>query len=177
MVATERRLTLKEFLKLPERKPALEYCADGMVRQKVAPKGRHSVLQGELFSFFNAAGRPTKIAFAFPELRTTYAGASHVPDVAVYRWERIPRTASGEIEDEFFEPPDIAIEIVSPRQSRRKLSDRCQWYVDHGVPLALLVDPRDHSITIFRPGMARDKLQGTDQIDFGAIVPGLRLVV
>ena len=43
------------------------------------------------------------------------AGASRVPDVAVYRWARIPRDDGGEIKDDFLEPPDIAIEIMSPR--------------------------------------------------------------
>jgi Uma2 family endonuclease len=177
MVATQRGLTLAEFLELPERKPALEFHPDGVVRQKVSPKGRHSVLQGEFVEYFNLAGKPRKIARAFPELRTTYAGASHVPDVSVYDWERIPRGPGGEVADEFLEPPDVAIEIVSPRQSLSKLRRRCQWYVDHGVPLALLVDPRDRSITLFRAGASPAKLRGADQVDFDAIIPGLRLVV
>jgi Uma2 family endonuclease len=176
MVATERRLTLEEFLKLPERKPALQFL-NGVVTQKVTPKGRHSALQLELGEYFNRAGRRQKIARAFTELRTTYAGASPVPDVVVYRWDRIPRAPTGELADEFFEPPDIAIEIVSPKQSMPKLRKLCQWYVDNGVPIALLVEPGDHSITLFRPGAPPEKLQGTDQIDFDAIIPGLRLVV
>jgi hypothetical protein len=36
MAITQRRLTLEEFLKLPEEKPYLELI-DGVVRQKVAP--------------------------------------------------------------------------------------------------------------------------------------------
>jgi len=40
-------LTLQEFLKLPETKPASEYI-DGAIIQKPMPQGEHSVIQGEL---------------------------------------------------------------------------------------------------------------------------------
>lgn len=84
MVTARQRLTLEEFLRLPEEKPALEYF-QGRVTQKVSPKGRHSALQAAAVSFVNSVARPGRIAFAFPELRATWAGASLVPDVAVYR--------------------------------------------------------------------------------------------
>jgi Uma2 family endonuclease len=174
MVTT--RLTLEEFLRLPEEKPALEYI-DGVVTQKVAPKGRHSVLQLRITNYFNDFAEPQAIAFALPELRTTYSGASRVPDVAVYLWDRIPWTPDGEVPDDFFEPPDIAVEIVSPEQSHAELIRKCEWYVAHGVPLALLVDPDPHTVRLFRPGEPPATLRRADVIDFAPVLPGLHLVV
>jgi Uma2 family endonuclease len=171
--AIHQGLTLEEFLALPEAEPALEY--DGKVTQKVSPKGRHATLQLDLGSFFNRVGQPGKLARAFTELRTTFAGRSYVPDIAVYRWERIPRAASGEVGDEFFLPPDIAVEIASPDQSRRKLREKCRWYVKNGVPLALLVDPDDRVVAVYRPGARTRTLRGADEIDFGVLLPGVRL--
>src|SRR5215210_4861260 len=110
MVLTQRSMTLDEFLKLPEGKPARQYF-DGKVTRKTAPKTRHSVLRLRLAVFFDDLGRPNKLAQAFPELRTTFAGVSVVPDVTVFRWRRIPVNARGEFEDDVFVPPDIAIEI------------------------------------------------------------------
>ncbi|MBI2942387.1 MAG: Uma2 family endonuclease, partial [Chloroflexi bacterium] len=144
MVISERQLTIEEFLRLPEDEPALEF-EDGRVIQKVSPKGQHSRLQAGLVELFDRFGRPRKLATAFPELRATFAGRSYVPDVAVYRWERIPRTPSGKVANDFFEPPDIVVEIVSPEQSVNALVRRCLWYGDHGVRVALLVDPQDES--------------------------------
>jgi Uma2 family endonuclease len=43
----ERTITLEEFLKLPETKPASEYI-DGRMIQKPRPQGNHSKLQGKL---------------------------------------------------------------------------------------------------------------------------------
>ena len=67
------------------------------------------------------------------ELRDTTASVYYVPDIAVYRWERLPLTPDGEIEDDFFLSPDVAIEILSPRQSRRSQRTRCAWYVANGM--------------------------------------------
>ncbi|GEM_PF-2139450 len=44
---SSKALTLEEFLKVPETKPACEYI-NGSVIQKPMPKTRHSRLQGKL---------------------------------------------------------------------------------------------------------------------------------
>ena len=171
-----RRLTLEEFLALPEEKPALEYF-DGVVTQKVSPERDHSGLQYVIAERINTFAYPRKLAFAFPELRTTHSGGSLVPDIAVYSWARIPRerTARGTID--VTSPPDIAIEIASLGQGRQKLLDRCRWYVEQGARLALLVDPRRQTITVVRADAAPCVLRGDDVLDLGDVIPGLTLVV
>jgi Uma2 family endonuclease len=176
MAITRPALTLEQFLKLPERKPALEY-ADGVVTQKVAPKARHSRLQAKLAEWFNRWTEPRELAWAFTELRTTYSGRSYVPDVAVYRWERIVWDARDEPQDEVFEPPDVAVEIVSPGQNVRSQIRKCRWYVEHGVPIALLFNPDDYSVRLFKPGADPLLLHGANVIDFGPVLPGLNATV
>lgn len=46
------RLTLEEFLKLPETKPVSEYI-NGKIIPKSMPKGRHSRLEGKLCAVVN----------------------------------------------------------------------------------------------------------------------------
>ena len=174
--AVGRRMTLDEFLKLPETTPALEYT-DGMVTQKVAPQGRHVFLQLNFANFVNAVTQPQKQALALPELRTTYSGLSRVPDVAIYLWHRIPRMPNGEIADRFTEPPDIAVEIVSPDQSVTKLIEKCVWNVKHGVQIALVVDTYDRVVLRFRPDAPPDVLRDLDRIDLDAVLPGFELTV
>ncbi|PSO58203.1 MAG: hypothetical protein BRC35_06150 [Cyanobacteria bacterium QH_10_48_56] len=67
-------LTLEEFLKLPETKPASEYI-NGKVVQKPMPQGKHSKLQGKLVTAINQVVEGQKIALAFPGLRCTLVGA------------------------------------------------------------------------------------------------------
>jgi len=173
---SERSLTLEAFLELPEKKPALEF-EDGTVTQKVPPRGKHSGLQYAMCEIFNRVGRRAKIALAFPELRTTFAGYSRVPDVAVYLWDRIPLDSAGKLADDFREPPDIAVEIISRGQTTNRMVRRCLWFVENGVRAALLVDPYDESILVFRPDRAMVLLRGADQIELGDILPGFTLTV
>jgi Uma2 family endonuclease len=174
MAITQRKLTLEEFLRLPEVKPALEYI-DGVVTQKVSPEFKHGMLQGQLYVLISGFAVPRRLAIAVPELRATFAGSSPVPDVAVYRWDRVPRDADGEPVDDVFIPPDIAIEIRSPGQSLRSQIERCRWYVDRGVPIALLVNRPDRSVRLFRPGQPERMLRGSERIDLDDVLPGFEL--
>jgi Uma2 family endonuclease len=176
VAATEKGLTLEQFLRLPEKKPALEYD-DGAVTQKVSPRFRHARLQGELTTLVNQFGGPRKLALALPELRTTYDRRSTVPDVAIYVWDRIGRTSDGQYVDEYFTPPDIAIEIASPDQSATSLVRRCLWYAAHGVRVALLIDPDDQNVMLFRPNAVPQPLRGDDPIDVADVLPGFELRV
>jgi Uma2 family endonuclease len=170
-----RTMTLEQFLALPERKPALEY-ADGEVTRKVSPKAQHGRLQSKTWDLFNQFGEPRRLAMAFTETRASWAGLSQVPDVAVYLWERIPRTPDGEVADDLTEPPDIAVEVLSPGQSLRDQIAKCRRYVARGVPLVLLVSPRrERSVRIFRDDGTEMKLTGDDVIDFAPVLPGLTL--
>ena len=169
-------LTMKQFLELPETKPALEYVA-GTVRQKVAPKLPHSRLQSKLAEGFNQFAEPRKLAVAFTELRASFSGRSYVPDVTVYAWDRIPVDAAGNLLEDCFEPPDVAIEILSPGQSAPELARQCQWYVEHGVRIALLVEPRRQRVRDFRPGRPPPTLRLADSVDFNQVLPSFAWVV
>jgi len=176
MATVSQPMTLEAFLELPEEKPALEYV-DGRVTQKVSPQGKHSTLQGWLVTRINVFAEPQQLAEAFPELRFTYAGRSCVPDVAVYRWDRVPVDAAGETANVFRVQPDIAIEIISPGQSTNSLVERCLWYASNGVEIALLVDPDHKSILECRPGRIPIVHALQDRIDLGPVLPGLILTV
>lgn len=176
MAIDHKQMTLEEFLALAEQQPALEF-EDGVVTRKVSPKGKHSLIQVSLAELINGSTRAKRQAIALTELRSSFGGRSYVPDVSVYRWERIPRDDDGTIANDFTEPPDVAVEIVSPEQRVNALIRRCLWYVSHGVAVALLVDPEDESIVVFRAGPSTEALAESDTIDLSDVAPGLSLTV
>lgn len=53
-------LTLEEFLRLPETKPASEYI-EGQILQKPMPQGKHSRIQGELLAAINVVVKPERV--------------------------------------------------------------------------------------------------------------------
>jgi Uma2 family endonuclease len=173
---TREGLTLEGFLALPEEKPALEYCA-GVVTRKVAPLYEHSVLRGEILLALTQQLRPHNLAEALPELRATYDGRSYVPDVCVYRRERLPRPPRPGRGGEIFVAPDLAVEIRSPGQRLSVLVRKCEWYVDHGVQVALLVDDRNETVRALRPHRPMDVHRRDARVALDEIVPGLHLDV
>jgi Uma2 family endonuclease len=161
--ATSKSITLEEFLKLPETKPASEYI-DGEIIQKPMPKGRHSRLQGKLCSVINQVTEEQKIAYAFPELRCSFEGRSIVPDLAVFQWSHIPFTANGEVPDNFERPPDWTVEILSPEQKPNKVIGNILYCLRHGCRLGWFIDPDDFSILVFLPKQEPELLQGSDRL-------------
>ncbi len=154
-------ITLEEFIQLPETKPASEYI-DGKVSQKVMPQGEHSLLQVELCERINQIAKPQKIALAFPELRCIFGGAAIVPDIAVFRWERIPREASGRIANRFETHPDWAIEILSPEQSQAKVLRNLLHCSQNGTEIGWLIFPEEASILTIFPNQRVEMLTGKD---------------
>ncbi|MCC5898813.1 MAG: Uma2 family endonuclease [Phormidium sp. BM_Day4_Bin.17] len=150
MGITSTQLSLEQFLKQPETKPASEFIA-GEILQKPMPKGRHSRLQGKLCQEINQRTEAAKIAYAFPELRCSFANRSLVPDVAVFLWDEIPFLANGEVPDRFDLPPSWVIEILSPDQRPNKVIGNLLHCLEYGSQLGWFVDPDDASILVFLP--------------------------
>jgi len=164
MVATMAKpLTLEEFLQMPETKPASEYI-DNQIIQKPIPKGRHSRLQGKLCQEINQISEPQKIAYAFPELRCTFADRSIVPDIAVFQWQNIPFLADGEVPDQFNLAPDWIIEILSPEQNVNKVIGKILLSLQHGSQLGWFLDPSDHSILTFLPNQQPILMTNRDRL-------------
>ena len=143
-------ITLDEFLKQPETKPASEYI-DGRVITKPMPQGKHSTIQGELVTAINTVVKPTKIARAFPELRCTFGERSIVPDISVFTWNQIPRDQNGEIANTFKIAPNWTIEILSPDQSQTKVTKNILHCLKYGSQLGWLIDPNEKTIFVYFP--------------------------
>lgn len=143
-------MTLEEFLKLPETKPASEYI-NGQIIQKPMPQGKHSTIQTELSTAINAVVKPQRIARAFSELRCTFGERSTVPDVSVFTWNRIPRDENGEIANVFLAAPDWTIEILSPDQSATKVTKNILHCLEYGTQMGWLIDPMEQTVLLYLP--------------------------
>jgi Uma2 family endonuclease len=163
MTAVVTPITLDKFLQLPETEPASEYI-DGQIKQKPMPQGEHSRLQGKLVSIINEVTEPQKIALALPELRCTFGGATIVPDISVFRWERIPRTESGRIANRFESYPDWAIEILSPDQSQTKVLRNLLHCSKNGTELGWLILPDEAGILAVHPNQRIELLEASQSL-------------
>lgn len=168
MNITTQPITLEEFLKIPETKPASEYI-EGEIIQKPMPKTRHSRLQERLIRAINVV-EESKLAYAFPELRCTFGGRSIVPDVAILLWEQI-EFDDGEPVDDVQIAPTWTIEILSPEQSSNRVIGNILHCIRQGCQLGWLLDPDDHSILVFLPKQSPELCMGSDRVPVPDKVP------
>ncbi len=166
-------LTLAEFLLQPETKPTREYI-NGEIIQKPMPKGRHSRLQGKLCATINQVSEATKMAYTFPELRCSFGDQSIVPDISVFRWERIPFTSDGHVPDNFTLPPDWTLEILSPEQRPNQVMGNILYCLENGSHLGWFIDPDDLSILVFQPQQQPILCQGDQAVP---VLPDLELTM
>ncbi len=162
-VAAIRPITIEEFLQLPETEPASEFI-NGKIIQKPMPQGEHSQLQIDLCETINQIAKPQKIAKAFPELRCVFGGLAIVPDITVFRWERIPRLPSGRIANRFEIYPDWAIEILSPDQKYKQVLAKLLHCAEYGTELGWLLDAEDESILVVDSDRRVRELKNSDRL-------------
>ena len=150
-------LTIDEFLKLPETRPACELI-DGVVIPKPSPQGKHSTIQLDLGSSINLTLKPQRIARAYSELRCNIGDRSLIPDISIFTWERIPRDRDGKVSNKLDIAPDWIVEILSPDQNQTKVIRNILYCLDHGTEIGWLIAPdeeivfvyfRDRTITVF----------------------------
>ncbi len=156
-------LSLEEFLKLPETKPASEYI-DGIIYQKPMPQGKHSIIQIRLATAINEIAINQKLAYAFPELRCTFGGRSLVPDISVFEWSSIPTDENEEIANRFDSYPDWTIEILSPDQFPNRVINKIIFCINQGTKLGWFIDPDDKSVMVFQPNQLPEVKYDTDKL-------------
>jgi Uma2 family endonuclease len=169
------RLSLDEFLALPETKPASEYAC-GEVTQKPMPTNAHGALQlyiGMLIFQFLGRVRIGRVRtewrciFGPPRRKRTF-----VPDVVYASFERMPPVNANE--QAYLEAaPDLIVEILSPGESPERFARKLRFYLLHGVRLVWVVDPIAQTITVYTPGRTEERiLRPGDTLDGGDVLPG-----
>jgi Uma2 family endonuclease len=170
-------ITLAEFLQQPETEPACEYI-DGQVIQKPIPQGQLSRIQQKLINTVNAVTEEDSIALALPELRCTFGGRSIIPDVSVFRWQRLATYDDGTITNAFNAAPDWTIEILSPDQSSTRVVSNILHCLNHGGLGGWLIDPSENLVQVYLPNQLPASLEAADnELTLTGLAPTLMLTV
>ena len=68
--------------------------------------------------------------------------------------------------------PDLVAEVLSPNDRKRDVADKIGESLDAGVPVVLLIDPRQKSVTIYRSLTSPYVLGVGDSLSFEDVLPG-----
>lgn len=170
-MVTQTRMTLEEFLALPETKPYREFVR-GEVIPKAMPNTKHSTIVSELIFALKRYQREKRSVRVDTELRHLSRDEDRVylPDVSLTRRERLP---AGGVGDPVEVAPDFAIEVLSPGDRAGDVLEKVDFYMRIGVGLAWLVDPEGQHVTVYRPGEAPEVVRAPATLDASPVAEGL----
>lgn len=94
------------------------------------------------------------------------------PDVAFVRRERMQAVAAAGY---FPGPPDLAVEVRSPRDSQRAVAAKAAEWLQHGCPLVWTVDGDARTVTVHRAGANPRILHADEVLTGGEDLPGFEL--
>ncbi len=176
-MASSRRLTLEQFLARPETKPGREYVC-GEVWIKPMGTRAHKAVQHLLSIAFGLFLRQHPIGEAGPEWRFIFGPPGKerawLPDFAFVISARV---ADDDYNSPHRGPPDLAVEVLSPRDRAGRVTEKVVSYLQHGVRLVWLIDPRQRTLRVFAPGQDTRTLHEDDILDGGDVLPGFSVRV
>ncbi len=148
--AATRKLTLDEFLALPDGETAFELI-DGEAIPKASPQRFHSrtclALIRILENWALSRGE-TGVEWAVVLSREGNPWVP-VPDLLYISNERLSNMGDEDVPCPV--PPELAIEVISPDQSFGGMAEKATDYLSAGVSRVWIVDPRAKTITVFMP--------------------------
>jgi len=102
------------------------------------------------------------------------SGAIRSPDAA---WVSTERLTALNPDPEGFLPlaPDFVIELRSASDRLKTLQDKMQEYIDNGVRLGWLLNPKDRAVEIYRMGKGIEVLQSPTEVSGEDVLPGFVL--
>jgi len=156
---------------------------------------RHELLRGEIIVSPSPGFLHGKTQGRFSAILTNYADETGLgvvvtesgfrlhrdpdtvlgPDVAFVRADRVPPDAD---ETTYLElAPDLVVEVVSPSNSLAEMHDKVLTYLEAGVRMVLVLEPKRRTVTVHTPDRVSRTLVVGETLDGGAVLPGFSVAI
>jgi Uma2 family endonuclease len=173
MATTMRPLATEEDLLRAPRDGRKYELVDGQLR--MSPAGsRHGLVAMNLGARIHAFSAQGRLGYVF-DSSTGFrlpGGNVRLPDVAFVAKGRF---AGEQIPEGFSDvPPDLAIEVLSPDDRSRDVLDKVGEYLQAGVRLVWVIDPKRRTAAVYRSLTDVRRLGPDDLLDGEDVLPGFQ---
>ena len=173
MATTTRRVATEEdLLAMPQDGHKYE-LVDGEIR--MSPTGnRHGVVIAQLAALLVQFVKPRRLGYVIAGDAGFRLPSKNVrcPDVSFVATGRFP---DEKVPDDFGDlAPDLAVEVLSPHDRPRHVLDKVGEYLEAGVRLIWVIDPRAARAVVYRSLSDVRELAADGEFDGGDVVPGFR---
>lgn len=169
-------VTLEQYASMPEDEFYKVEAVRGRLIREPRPAPLHARVQSRLVYLLEAYERAHRTGGAavieVEFVLSVEPLTVRVPDVAWVSAVRIPER--GYTLPRWHVAPDLAAEVVSPRNRRRDLEERVGDYILAGSRLVWVVDPRTRTVAVHRPGEEPLRLGVMDELTGDDVLPGFR---
>ena len=170
--------TLSEYEQLPEEDGHWVELVEGRLVREPRPNAEHSWLTTKLSALILAYTEKNRLGLTLAEpgfLLSDDPPTVRGPDIAFISRRNLP---VGGFPHTFWRvPPDLAVEVVSPSNTRAEIREKVLEYLAAGARLVWVVDPRTRSVTAYRSRTDVRQVTGADTLDGHDVLPGFRLRV
>jgi Uma2 family endonuclease len=157
-----RRLTVAEFLRLPDDDGNRYELVDGNLLVTPTPAFAHSMIQRRLARLLDAAAPDHLIADALGS-GVQIADSYFQPDILVFRADTEGRT------DRYIDPADVllAVEVLSLSNPGTDRVIKLNKYAEGGIPNYWIVDGRARRLTVYELVAGRSAYIQVAEVDAG----------
>ena len=181
MAIQEKRYKVDEFWQIanrPENQNKRLELIDGRIVE-VSPSFLPSTIAGLIITAFNIYLRTNPIGYV-TGADGGYILSDHneyIPDVGYISKERLPELPEREVPV----PPDLAVEVVSPTDSKEAVKQKARKYLISGTRMVWIVYPDNRTVAVCRLNKENvlniTTLDTTGTLDGGDVLPGFRLEI
>jgi Uma2 family endonuclease len=106
----------------------------------------------------------------------TFPDQVRIPDVSFLSWDRYP---GEEVPDEGISSfvPNLAVEVLSPGNTKAEIDRKLRDYFLAGVELAWVIDPKTQTAKSYTTPEDVQRIGKTGSLDGGSVLPGFRLTL
>jgi Uma2 family endonuclease len=173
---TEKLLTAEEFAEIAARGD-VGRCelVEGRLLPLSGAKPRHGRIAGRVFRYIDRHVEKQRLGVVYAA-ETGYVVARSpdtikCPDVSFVRAERV----ASHDEDEYFESPDLAVEVLSPSNRASDVEAKVATWLHAGARSVWVVRPGSRSISIFHDDGSVAEIGPDDVLSDESVLPGFAL--
>ncbi|HEY2081908.1 MAG TPA: Uma2 family endonuclease [Verrucomicrobiae bacterium] len=150
---------------------------DGKIIAMSPARPKHGAVIARLSYYLGAHIYESKLGEMFDGQTGFRLGIQYCfqPDISFVTSERMKLILPHGMEGMFHAAPDLAVEVLSPSDSITKSEKKMQLYLAHGARLGWMIDTKNKTVRVYRPGQPFELLRGHQILTGNSVLPGFRI--
>ena len=172
------KATAADVVLMYERHKRLFELAEGTLVEKVMGAGESSIAMyiGHLLLTYSEQNGDAGMVLGEAGTLKLLKKLVRIPDVSFTYWDKVPgRQVPTEPVPDLV--PDLAVEVLSRKNTRREMERKLKEYFLSGVRLVWFVDPRSQTVRVFDSPDESTVLEKGDTLRGGDVLPGFAVPV